>query len=198
MEANVYAPPAAVVMDAPQAGTPEFYVVSKTKFLALFFVTLGAYQLYWFYKHWARYRRFHRARLSPAARAIFAIFFTHSLGDEIAQRLTRAGSSHRWSPGALAAGYVLFQVTGSISDRLAGYGIGSPYTDLFGLLSLMPVGYCLWSMQNAANIACGDAHGDSNRTFTWANWLWMALGALLWAMVLLGLAITFGWFPENG
>jgi hypothetical protein len=196
METNVYAPPAAVVMDAPKSAAPEFYVVSKTKFFVLFFVTLGAYQLYWFYMHWARYRRYHKAQLWPVARAIFSIFFTHSLGEEIAQRLERGGVRHRWSPGALAAGYVLFQIIATICDRLSANNIGSPTTDVIGLMALIPISCCLWGIQNAANIACDEPHGESNRTFTWANWLWIVLGMLLWGLVLIGLAMVFGFFPE--
>lgn len=196
MEANVYAPPAAVVMDAPKAAAPEFYIVSKPKFLVLFFATLGAYQLYWFYMHWARYRRYHRTQLWPVARAIFSIFFTHSLGGEIAQSLERSGIRLRWSPGILAAGYILFQILGTICDRLSANDIGSPATDMVGLAALLPISYCLWGLQDAANIACNEPHGESNRTFTWANWLWIVLGTLLWGLVLVGLGMIFGLFPE--
>lgn len=196
MEANIYAPPAAVVMDAPKAAAPEFYIVSKTKFFVLFFATLGAYQLYWFYMHWARYRRYHKTQLWPVARAIFSLFFTHSLGGEIAQRLERTGVRHRWSPGALATGYVIFQIIGSICDRLSAKDVGSPTTDIVGLVALLPVSYCLWGIQNAANIACNEPNGESNQTFTWANWLWIVFGMLLWGLVLIGLGMIFGLLPE--
>ena len=196
MEYNVYAPPAAMVMDAPRANAPEFYVVSRTKFLVLFFVTMGAYQLYWFYKHWARYRAYRREDLWPVARAIFPVFFTHSLSGEIDQSLARADTQHRWSPEALATGYVIFAVAGSLCDRLAANEIGSPTTDIIGLLSLLPIGYCLWRIQDAANRACGQPHGESNRGFTWANGLWIVLGILLWGLMVLGLAMIFGLVPE--
>ena len=198
MEANVYAPPSAVVMDAPKARASEFYVVSKAKFFALFYATLGAYQLYWFYRHWSRYRAHHREKLQPVWRAVFAIFFTHALGDRISQSLGHKGIRHRWSPGALAAGYVLFQVIATVCDRLSANNIGSPTTDVIGLLSLLPIGHFLWCMQDAANLACHQPRGESNRTFTWANWLWFVLGAFLWLMVLLGLAMTFGWVQLEG
>jgi hypothetical protein len=195
LETNLYAPPVATVIDLPRASNarvPEFYVVSRTKFVVLFFATFGAYQLYWFYKHWARYRRRSGEDLSPVWRTIFAIFYTHSLGNEVDHSLARAGIAHRWAPGALAAGYVLFQIGGTICDRLSVRDIGSPVTDILGLLSLLPIGYCLWGIQNAANIACGQPQGESNRTFTWANWVWIALGALWWLIALLGLVLLYG------
>ena len=196
MEHNVYAPPAAVVMDAPRAAAPEFYVVSRTKFLVLYFATMGAYPLYWFYKHWARYRAYRGVELWPVARALFPVFFAHSLVGEVEQSLARAGTKHRWSPGVLASGYVIFQIVGSLCDRLAAKEIGSPTTDIIGLLALGPIVYCLWGIQDAANRACGQPNGESNRDFTWANWVWIVLGLLLWGLVLLGLAMIFGLIPE--
>ena len=41
--------------------------------------------------------------------------------------------------------------------------------------------------QKAANAASGDSTGSSNATFTGANWVWMILGGLIWALSLFGL-----------
>lgn len=195
MDANVYAPPVAVVMDAPShIAAPEFYVVARTKFFVLFFVTMGLYQLYWFYRHWARYRGHHRVKVSPIWRAIFAIFFTHSLCREIGQSLARAGTTYRWSPALLASGFVLLQIVSLVSDRLAAYEIGSPYTDLLALAVMVPVAYCMWWMQKAANLACSQPNGESNREFTWANWVWIVLGGLWWLLVLVAIAMLLEWY----
>ena len=197
METNVYAPPAAVVMDAPaRTRALEFYVVSRTKFTVLFTATLGMYLLYWFYRHWARYRAYHKEQLWPVARAIFPVFFTHALVREIGHALARQGARLRWSPGVLATGYVIAQIGSSVCDRLAGWSIGSPTTDLLGFLALLPMGYCLYRIQHAANVACGQPEAESNRDFTWANWLWIAFGIVLWGMLVLGLLLIFGVIPE--
>lgn len=195
METNVYAPPVAVVADPPSYA-PEFYVVGRTKFLVLFTATLGMYLLYWFYKHWARYRAFRQVDLWPVPRAIFSIFFTHSLASEIDQSLVRSGTRFQWSPGVLAGGYVISQIVSTVCDRLAAREIGSPTTDIIGLLALLPMGYCLWRIQDAANRACGQPHGESNQRFTWANWLWIAFGVVLWGLILVGLLMMFGFIPE--
>lgn len=190
---NVYAPPVAVVMDVPQAGAgSEFYVVSTTKFLVLFFMTLGMYQLYWFYRHWTHYRRCHGGKMWPVARAIFAVFFTHALAREIDASLARAELRHRWSPATLATGFVIFSILSTVCDRLSARDIGSPYTDVIGLLCLLPLAGFLLPIQRAANLACHRPHGESNQGFTWANWLWIGLGALLWLLVLVGMAEIVG------
>lgn len=190
---NVYAPPAAEVGDAPRAGAgAEFYVVSGTKFLVLFFMTLGMYQLYWFYQHWAHYRRYHAAKMWPVARAVFSIFFTHALTREIDASLARSELRHQWSPALLATGFVIFSILNTVCDRLSAQDIGSPYTDVIGLSCLLPLAGFLLPIQRAANLACQQPQGESNQAFTWANWLWIALGAMLWLLVLVGLAEIVG------
>jgi hypothetical protein len=194
MEANVYAPPASnVVVAATRA--PEFYVVSRTKFLVLFVLTFGAYQLFWFYKHWSRYRARHRVKLSAAGRSIFPIFFAHSLTERIQQALSGAGARIAWSPHSLATTYVAAAVIGSVCGRLSSNDIGAPLTDLLNLLSLLPIGYSLWRIQAAANLACNEPHGESNRHFTWANWAWIVPGGVLWLVVLVGF-VLMGLSPE--
>lgn len=185
MEENLYAPPQAAVMDVREA-QPEFYVVGTRKFLLLFFTTFGLYQLYWSYKHWSRYRAFRQAELWPVARAIFSIFFAHSLNGEIDQSLTRSSTSYRWSPGLLATGYVVFQIVSNVCDRLASRSIGSPVTDLVSIGMLLPLGYVMHRTQQAANLACQQPRGESNRALTAANWIWIVLGSLFWLLASVG------------
>ena len=43
--------------------------------------------------------------------------------------------------------------------------------------------------QRAANIACGDPAAHANRRLTVVNYLWLSLGGVLWALILLGLLL---------
>lgn len=99
MDDNVYAPPAsAVVEPAPAGADHSFYVVAPAKFCLLFFFTLGMYHVYWFYMQWARYRRGHpEVTIWPVARAIFSVFFAHSLANRLdeAARAGRAWTGSR-------------------------------------------------------------------------------------------------------
>jgi hypothetical protein len=92
---------------------------------------------------------------------------------------------------------VIFQIASTLADRLAANGIGSPTTDFLGLLALGPIVYCLWGIQDAANRACGQPGGESNGRFTWANWIWIVLGGLLWAVALLGLVLLYSGDPAS-
>lgn len=195
---NVYAPPVAIVAEPASAVVAdEFYVVGRTKFALLFVATLGGYQLYWAYRHWKLYGRFHKQRMRPALRALFQIFYTHSLALRVDASLQSAGHTRRWWPRLLATAFVLAQLVSAVLDRMASYDIGSPTTDLVSLGMLLPLGGCMWTIQAHANRACGDAEGLRNRQLTWANWLWLAAGGLLWSIVVLGLLVTVGVIPAE-
>lgn len=191
MNENSFTPPVVAVDDAaPRSQSNEFYVVSARKFVLLFIATFGLYQVYWFYMHWARYRRVRKQQdVWPVARAIFPIFFTHSLTEEINDTTLRRSPAYRWSPQLAATGYVTASLASMVLDRLAAHSIGSPTTDLASLLMLAPSCMCLLAIQRAANVACGQPRGDTNASLNWANWIWLVMGALLWLVVGLGLAM---------
>jgi hypothetical protein len=191
-EPNLYAPPTSEIRAESPAGALQahtFYVVSIPKFCVLYVATFGGYGLYWFYMHWQRYR--HTSGRSetiwPVPRAVFSIFFTHALTERIARVLGPGRRDIHWSPRSLATSYVVLAIAGNILDRLAGSGIGSPTTDLMSIVVLAPTAWVLGEIQSAANHACSDPAGSGNARFTWANWIWIALGAALWALVIMGL-----------
>lgn len=193
MNENPYsAPGARLEKTADDAGGARFYVVSPGKMTVLFFVTLGLYTVYWFYRHFREYRDSSGSDMWPVPRAIFNIFFAHTLFRLIRERLDAAGRPYDWSPSTTATAYVVFAVGANVVDRLAFKYVGSPYTDLAGLLLLVAMYACLLSAQKAANAAVGDPAGSANSRFTLANWVWIVLGVLFWGAVLVGLADAFG------
>lgn len=188
MEDNLYAPPASNVVDpAPSAAGAAFYVVAPYKFCLLFFATLGVYQLYWFYMQWARYRRHSGETLWAVPRTIFAIFYTHALAGRIHKTLRERGDRYDWSPGGTATLYVLAQIASTVFDRFSAR-MNSPVADLISIAMLIPIGLSLLRLQQAANRASGDAQGDGNRALSPVNYIWLMLGALLWLVLLGGLA----------
>lgn len=190
-ETNFYAPPQAQVADPiDTTDVAPFYVVSERKFLLLFVATIGMYSLYWFWRHWKLHKIDKKLEIWPVPRACFPIFFAHSLNREIDHLLHRKQRRFAWSANALATVFVVFSIIGSIADRLTWRGIGYPYSDIISLLTLLPIGYCLFRTQRAANAACGDPDADANRRLTVANYVWLSLGMLWWALILLGLTLS--------
>ena len=188
MDDNLYAPPQAAVADPPApVSAREFFVVAPRKLLLMYVATLGLYAYYWWYQHWARYRRFNREPLWPVARAIFPVFFAHRLTGEIDDRLSRLRLSRGWSPGLLATAFVLLQIFSSVADRFSWYDVLSPWSDVAGLALLLPIGLLLMRIQRAANRAAGDADAQANGRLTWANWAWLVPFGLLWLLLLVGM-----------
>jgi hypothetical protein len=164
VEANLYAPPAAVVADVPDVvEVKPFYVVGKMKFLVLFFLSLGFFQFVMYYLHWARFKRATKMRMWPIARAIFAVFFIHSLTEEVDHKLQRG------------------DIPEDVMSENAAISLS--------IAMLLPLGWFLWQIQGATNAASGDSEGQSNRQLTWINWLWIVLLALGWVLVGVGLLL---------
>ena len=119
METDIYKTPQAelTVSDVHEQAESQFYIVSNTKFLLLYFFTLGLYTVYWFYRNWSLYKQSTGESMWPVMRGIFSIFFTHSLFRRVDERLQAQAIDYHWAPAMLATVYVVSAVVANISDR---------------------------------------------------------------------------------
>lgn len=186
MDSNPYAPPAAQLEDIEVASN-AYYVVSTRKFWILLIATLGVYKLYWFYRNWRLQKTIHGGREMPVLRAIFSVFFTHSLFRRVESDAAERDHSSEGGLDSMATLYVVAAVAGYILERLAYKEIGSPVTDLLSICTLWPVGIALSRAQLAINSLCNDPDGTSNHEMSGANFVWLVLGAILWILVLIGI-----------
>lgn len=183
-QANPYLPPETVVADAPVAASavPPAFPVSITKLVVMCVATLGGYQLYWFYKHWVAVKRRTGESIWPFWRMFFSIVWCFSLFSSI-QEAARKQKVERWhSAGSLAAGWAITSLLQKLPD---------PWwmVSLLAFLLLIPV-------QREANdlIAKVAPDADRNSRFTLANWAWIALMSVLWALLIIDLMLP----PEPG
>lgn len=195
-DTNPYDAPSAALSETGGIATPPFYVVAKRKFWLLYLGLPGLYGIYWMYKHWANLKRSRKSDEWPVMRAIFSVFFVHSLFSEIDQRLKRESIRLEWSRGAIATALVVLMLISNVLDRLAWYQIGSPYVDIISLVLLPLLAVLSWQGQRAANLACSDVEGASNRTLTAANIIWLVFGGLLWLLILFGFYLMI-FVPES-
>ncbi|MCO1332714.1 hypothetical protein MO867_00045 [Microbulbifer sp. OS29] len=191
MDSNIYSAPEAD-LDTTLEGESSFYVVSPIKFWVMSLGTMGLYSVYWIYRHWAEYRRASGEDMWPVMRAIFSIFFTHSLFSKIQSRLEETEIDYRWSPGLWATFYVIFTIVGSIVDRVSYYSDEISLVDMVSILLLLLTVWPLYQGQKAANMASGDVSGQINSRFTPWNFIWLAIGALLWGFVIFGAYFLLG------
>jgi len=191
MTDNVYQAPSAELLKTEPEGGPAFYIVSTRKFWILFIATLSLYHLYWHYRHWSNYRSHSGTSLWPVPRALFSLFFVHSLFQKIDNRRAAIAPDYVWSPTVLATWFVISALANSVCSRLVEREIGLPYTLFAFIVSVPLTGWCMYRAQKAANRACQDPYGESNHRLTLINYVWLALFALAWALLITGVAVTY-------
>jgi len=189
---EIYKPPESDLTSGREEQAHRFFIVSRAKLAVLYLSTLGLYALYWFYINWRNFRDATGEKIMPLPRAIFYIFFTHSLFRKVDANLKTRNIEFPWSPGLYASVFVILAIAGNILDRLSFREIGSPFTDVASI-ALLPVSLLLLlKAQQAINLSLDDPEGDFNSRFTVLNYLWIALGVIFWALIALGLLEMFG------
>lgn len=194
MSDSIYAPPAAEV-SAPAGNGPRYYVVSLTKFMVLAILTSGLYFVYWMYKNWQLIKQQENNNSWPIARAIFMIFWLHSLLNDVDAQLRRKDKPFSWRPKVVATTFVVMALAAIISGQIVQFVTGAllPPLGLQAALTLMPIVYALIlrPAQHAINTASDDEDGDSNAKFSAANWLWVFFGVVIWGMGLFTLYLVY-------
>lgn len=192
MQEDIYAAPKSLLIhEDVEDRSKHFYVVSKKKFFLLFILTLGFYKIYWFYKNWKLFSLKNDPKIMPVARTFFMIFHVHSLFRMIGNRLLlkkvpNYASLSLESHGTLV---VLLIVVDHMIDKAVFKGYGYPYLDVVSLMMLPIVALAFFKAQAAINIACDDPDGVSNDVLTGANYAWIAVGVVLWLLVMAGIFI---------
>jgi hypothetical protein len=148
---------------------PRWFMVGATKLAVMMVVTLGLYQLYWFYKQWDRVRDA-GDNVAPAPRSLFSIIFCYSLFRRIIDSTHAVGVQTRLPPSLLAVGFIVTSLMWRADGPEA----------FLGFLALVP----LVAAQRVANaVALGQGSTeDRNTRLTWRNWAW--IGGLVGLFVL--------------
>ncbi|SMF14433.1 hypothetical protein SAMN02745866_00935 [Alteromonadaceae bacterium Bs31] len=192
MSEDIYKTPEAELTSEHSLDNDNFYVVSKNKFVTLYLGTLGLYGFYWMYTNWRRYKEHSKDNIWPIPRAIFHIFFTHSLFRNIDQCLLDKKITHPWKAETTATFYVVLLLVSNGLDRASAKSIGSPITDILSIAVLPLMMWVLLGAQHAINTSQNDLEGKGNCKFTIVNCLWLIFGGILWVMVVLGLLMELG------
>jgi hypothetical protein len=165
---------------------PMFYVVSKRKFAILFLSTFTAYAFYWFYKNWDCYKRRHPdasrfgSTVSPAVRAAFSMFFTHTLFRKIKACGIGQPALARWRSGVHATILVALMLLSNFVDSF----IARPVGDYVSFASVFVLVLPFLKAQEMINLSCGDPQGIRNDRLSKASWAWVLAGGVLWVLTL--------------
>lgn len=194
MENNVYTAPKSELIDDSNAQDADkqlgqHYVLPQLKLWVFSMLSFGIFLLPWSYIHWRRIKQNDSSDIWPIPRAIFGVFFIHSLFTRFDESKDDSGSEYSWSPGTNAALFIVFSVIGNLMDRIyegASVTIGAGYWVLFLCSWVMPV-LAISNAQRVANIAENDPQGQLNSRWTVANFVWLAVCIVFWSLAILGL-----------
>lgn len=177
---------------ATRAAAPPFYVVSKRKLAILYVATFTLYTVYWFYKHWDRYKDRHPAAsrfgttIWPVPRAAFPMFFTHALFRKVKAYGSQLPQVRAWHAGWTATFAVVWMLLSEFIDRPVAAMFGDLPGDLVSIAAIFPLLFALLKAQGMINLACGDPQGQGNAALSKANKVWIVLGCLFWLFTVIG------------
>lgn len=191
MNDNPYAPPLATMTSptALAASDEMFYIVSQRKFTILFLATFGLYNFYWFYRNWSLVRQESRLNggsdgdIWPVARAIFALFFVHSLFREVEAHAAARVRPLTWDHKSHATGLVVMLIASNAVNRMQ----DNVLSNALVLVLLFAICYSERSAQRYINASCGDPLGKSNGQLNWINYVWIVLGCVFWVLAMIGM-----------
>lgn len=195
--------------DKNPAGIPaghtdtEFFPVSEGKLLTLYIFSFGMYGIYWFYKNWTLQAKFMDTKIYPLWRAIFSIFYTHSLFHRINARAQQIEKDHTFNASALATLFVALVVVSNLIDPVS-YNtsllenVSDASLIITSLVLFFISAYPMVKVQSTVNRINNDMLGYLNHKYSIWNYLLIAVGALIWLMTGLGiLAEILGLIPHD-
>jgi hypothetical protein len=160
-----------------------FPPLSLLRLAVMTVLSLGLFELQWFYRHWKAVKGTTRPKISPLTRTLLAYFCCYTLFSDIRDRSISLGLKTSFPPWILTLAYVGTSVGTSL---VVFWSPRSPF-----LLYFVPV-LPLLAVQAEVNRQWVATHGrrkPASWRITWWQWtlyaLWGAMAAGLWLSPLL-------------
>lgn len=170
-----------------QGGSTTEYFAISPKRLALFSIlTLGIYEIYWFYKNWEAVKKFEGQKIYPFWRAIFVVFFCYSLFKKVLESAKSHAYQNSYSPGWLATAYILLLVVGNGLSKVESHDIGF---NLIWLVVAITTFIPLLSVQKAINFNNEKIKSDFElrKEFSGGEVALIVVGVIWFLLVLVGI-----------
>lgn len=146
-------------------------------FVLLNFLSLGLYEIPWFYRNWKRIKELRKLKVTPLLRAVFAPLFAYSLFKNMLKLAKENGYQQKDSPGSLAVAYVFLSLLWRLPD---------PYW-LVSLASILPLIPVTRAMNHYWRVKQPDL--SVRTSFSGGEIAFLAVGGIIWILVLAGLLI---------
>ncbi len=172
--------------------TPVFFPVSEGKLITLYILSFGLYGFYWFYKNWQLQQARMNKKISPFLRAMFSIFFTHSLFRHINEKARLLEKKHQFNANMLATAFVGAVIVSNILDRISMNSglladMSSNKVIITSVILFLLSTYPLVKVQATVNRINNDILGYLNHKYSIWNYLLIVSGIIFWLMMAMGL-----------
>jgi hypothetical protein len=169
-----------------------FFPVSEGKLIILYILSFGLYGIYWFQQNWKRQQTMMDKKIYPVWRAIFSIFFTHSLFKRIDQQAVHLPQQHKFNANVLATFFVATIIVSNVIDRLSintdmAQSIINSILIITSLVLFLFSAYPLAKVQATVNRINNDMLGYLNHKYSAWNYVLIILGTVSWLMLAMGL-----------
>ena len=133
---------------------PQFFYIPESHFIIMSLITLGLFNTYWIYRNWKYIKEKDDLDIIPFWRAVFGLFFIHSLLNEIANDngLNKVDAP-TFSASVLATGWVVMNVFGNVLARSENLSFGSIgiLISISSFIFLLPVQNYIHHINKTAN-----------------------------------------------
>lgn len=151
-------------------------LVDGNKFIILFIFSLGLYAIWWMYKSWKIFQEKEEPNMMPAARAIFGLFWAHSLFERIQKFAKSNGHTSTYNSGLLFIGYFLMNLSSRLPDPI---GLIAIFAFLFFIPPVQAFNFAIMNSE--------DYDGEEVARYSARQMVVVGLGALMWSLMILGL-----------
>lgn len=195
---GIYDPPRVdgPAMVAPAAAdSAPYFPVSITKLVLLNVASFGMYIIYWFFKNWQREASRTSEKIRPFWRAIFYVFFTPALFENIHRAAVNRQITVPWRHNVSAGVVIVLVIVSRILDRVSARSDDFGVVDLLSviLMAVMTVVFC--RIQRTVNALNDDPEGQLNAQFSFWNFALLFVGGVVWVAILLA-ALDPIWLGE--
>lgn len=154
--------------------SPQYFSVSKSKFIVMSLCTWSIYEIYWFYKNWNIIKERTGENIRPFWRAFFSVFFCYSFFKSVKQSAGSLAIPTQISPGGLTCAYIALAFM---------YKLPNPFW-LISFLTFLPL-LSVQGVINEINSKVSLDHKPNNR-FSLGNVVVTVFGGLLLLLTLIG------------
>jgi hypothetical protein len=175
--------PSPPVSDVSHA-QPFFLYIPVARLILMSILSFSLFEVYWIYKNWRYVKERDNLQINPFWRAVFCIFYCHSLLRRIHEdKDARSLLVPSFSPNGLATGWVVLAIISNALSRVPGIPASV-------VAAFIPTVLCLVPVQKYVNsVTERRSSGHQFHRWSWGQNLCLVIGVVIWGLLLIGLVL---------